>query len=236
MQFNLAWKLAHVLKYNAPTSLLESYSSERLPVVKDMLERTSVLLQQTVDYKANGSDAAFITRPTILHQLGVNYRWSEIVVDEQPSAEEGAEGATAAYRLEDPTILRAGDRAPDSPGLTVVSGGSGITSLFEVFKPHRHTALLFGLDITATLEALHGAPTGSVYTVIVLPKGATMPDALRTLGVNLVVVDSDEYARTYYPPTMQGFDIVVVRPDGVVGAIMKGEEGVKKYLGGVFGI
>jgi len=31
-----------------------------------------------------------------------------------------------------------------------------------------------------------------------------------------------------------GLWVVIVRPDGVVGAIVKGSEGIKKYLSGIF--
>lgn len=239
MQFNLGWKLSLVLKHLAPTSLLTSYSDERLPVVKDMLFRTTALLDQTVAFRAGDADASFMRRPKTLHQLGVNYRWSAIVVDEQPGAQE-AKAVSAAYREEDPTVLRAGDRAPDAPGLAIL-GETSSTSFFSIFKPTHHTALLFTSDVAnvkAKIEVLSTAPAGSVRTIVVLPRGADAEDAgdLKAVGVDEVLVDNDGHAYKYYSPAAAGFTAIVVRPDGVVGVVAKSAEGLKQYLHVVFGM
>lgn len=36
--YNLAWKLASVLKGKSPVSLLDSYEAERIPIAKEVLE------------------------------------------------------------------------------------------------------------------------------------------------------------------------------------------------------
>ncbi|KAI0090682.1 FAD binding domain-containing protein [Irpex rosettiformis] len=232
---NLAWKLSLVLKYpSVQPSLLDSYENERLPVVRDMLFRTTELLKATVNYRAKGQDGtpaepSHMRRPKILQQLGVNYRWSPIVVDEQPK-EEGEEDVSGAYKPEDPSVLKAGDRAPDSPGLVRVDGNEKKKTLFDIFRPTRHTVLLFG-ENQEVLEVLKKAPAGSLYTVLVVPKENSATGA----GVDAVFVDVDGYAHTFYPSVSKGFKTVIIRPDGVVGAIVKGKEGVEKYLKAVFG-
>lgn len=199
------------------------------------------MMHKTKAYKAGSEDTSHVKRDKALHQLGVNYRWSSIVVDEQPGAEE-ANAVSAAYGTEDPAILRAGDRAPDAPGLVPVGGGSDEpTALFSIFKPTRHTALLFASDLAqakSTVEVLKAsAPAGTVHTVLVLPKeyDASDVEALKATPVDAIVVDSNGHAHTYYPPAGAGFTTIVVRPDGVVGAVVKSTDGLKTYLKGVFG-
>ncbi|KAI0691497.1 monooxygenase [Cytidiella melzeri] len=231
--FNLAWKLSLALKYpSVPRALLESYETERLPVVRDMLFRTSELLKQTANYKLKGgTEATHLRRPQILHQIGVNYRGSPVVVEEQ-AKEEGEEEVSGAYRPEDPSVLKAGDRAPDSAGLLRVEGsGEEKNTLFGIFRPNRHTVLLFGED-EETVEVLKNAPTGAIYTVRVVSK----KDEAAGAGVDAVFVDSEGHAHTFYPPAAKGFKVIIVRPDGVVGAIARGREGAGKYLKGVFGV
>lgn len=240
-QFNLGWKLSLVCKSLAHPSLLDSYNAERLPVVQAMLQRTTAILEKTVTYKAGGADTSFINRPKALHQLGVNYRWSPIVVDEQPLSEN--EEVTAAYRPEDHTVLHAGDRAPDSPALKVVHSIKDLdstattTSLFSIFKPTRHTVLFFVSDIgeaSAALRALEAAPAGTIYTVVVLPKDHIDDAGIQPAQVDLVVVDHEGHAYTYYPPAVKGFKTIIIRPDGVVGAVVQSVAGVEKYLRSVF--
>ena len=200
-----------------------------------MLFRTTELLKATVNYRAKDKDGAptepsHMRRPKILQQLGVNYRWSPIVVDEQPK-EEGEEPVSGAYKPEDPSVLKAGDRAPDSPGLVRIDGREEKKTLFDIFRPTRHTVLLFGED-KEVLEVLKKAPAGSLYTVLVVPKESGTTDA----GVDAVFVDVEGYAHTYYPPANKGFKTIIIRPDGAVGAIVKGKDGVEKYLKVVFGV
>lgn len=233
--FNLAWKLNLALKY--PTvpraALLDSYEKERLPIVRDMLFRTTELLRAAFNYREKEgapSEPTHMRRPKILQQLGVNYRGSPIVVDEQPK-EEGEEEVSGAYRPEDPTVLKAGDRAPDSPGLVRANGSEEKKTLFDTYRPTRHTVLLFG-ESPEVLEVIKKVPAGAVYTVLVVSKDGT---AVGT-DVDAVFVDVNEYAHTYYPPVGKGFKTIIVRPDGAVGAIVKGKEGAEKYFKAVFGV
>ncbi|KAI0685279.1 hypothetical protein BC835DRAFT_1421402 [Cytidiella melzeri] len=262
--FNLAWKLALVLKHQSPPSLLTSYTFERLPVAKDVLSLTTKIMEKTVAFKTGGgTDASFAQRPKALHQLGVNHRRSDIVVDEQPDEKQQDEmfDVSAAYRPEDPSVLRAGDRAPDSPGLLRLNlvldrnndklvSEEESTTLFDILSTTRHTALIFpsaaaadvrGQDITETVMALKCAtPRGTIHIVFILinikdcdtnVKFALDGVADRDIDV---FVDGEGHAHAFYPPVKQGFSTIIVRPDAVVGAVVKSREGVEEYLNRVF--
>lgn len=242
-QFNLGWKLSLVCKSLAPASILQIYTDERLPVIREMLDRTTKLLDQTLKFKSDGSNTEGFKRPKILHQLGVHCRWSPLVVDEQPEAKEARKANP--YLDEDPAVLFAGDRAPDAPALRVVARANGTvaeaeeTSLFKTFNPTRHTVLFFAKDayeaqLQSIVSTVHTAPKDPIQMVVILPKG-TVPTPLQAIGgADLVVVDTLGHAADAYPPTSKGFSAIVVRPDGVVGAVARGEEGVTEYIGRVF--
>lgn len=226
----------------ASRTLLESYTTERLPVIAEMLGRTTAILNATVNTAFNAAakktdDAKSpLVRPQILHQLGVNCRWSPIVVDEQPSAPDAVHAG--AYLPEDPTVLYAGDRSPDAPGLVRVCAEGAETrtlSLFEIFGPTHHTVLIFASDAAAAqpiLALLEILSKGVVKSVVILPRSTQIGKEVE--GANFTLVDRDGHAYADYPPVAAGFHTIVVRPDGVVGAVVQGVQGVERYLDGVF--
>ena len=197
-----------------------------------MLGRTTAVLNQTIQKQEGPADPTSGVRPRILHQLGVNCRWSPIVVDEQPEAQDVKNAG--AYLAEDPTVLYAGDRAPEAPCLLVAGAAAAeATSLFSVFGPTHHTVLLFATaaeDTALVLRELDGYPADIVKKVVILPK-----DAAQTAvpGADLTLVDQEGYAHEGYPPVGKGCSVIVVRPDGVVGAVVKGANGIKRYFDGV---
>ena len=223
-QLNLAWKLSLVYKGLSPVSLLDSYTTERLPVIAEMLNITTGILDKML--KASSVEGA-MAREERLNMLGVNYRTSSIVVDEFTNAE-----PVNAYRVIDEGELVAGDRAPDAPGLIPTANGAE-TRLFDVFSATYHTVLVFTPDASATtdiLEVLGRYPEGVVRPVIVLPQGSNTT----TVGQVDVVVDDGGHAYRAYLAVKGEQKVVVVRPDGVVGAIVHGAEGVGAYFGKIF--
>lgn len=216
---------------------------------------TSEIMNKTIAFKT-GEEATFARRPQALHQLGVNYRLSDIVIDEQPALNDD-QIFSAAYKPEDATVLRAGDRAPDAPALLRIEAKdinvSGLVgesiALFDVFKPTRHTALVFlagssnPAAIQETVKALKNAQ-GALHILFVLPKDyeATLnalTSVVRERDCSAedteIVVDTQGYAHTFYPPATQGFPVIIVRPDAAVGAVVKGGEGILRYFKLVFG-
>ncbi|KAF9254743.1 hypothetical protein L218DRAFT_967940 [Marasmius fiardii PR-910] len=217
---NLAWKLALVHKFLSPMDLLDTYTTERVPVIATMLGLTTELLNKT--YKAD-TDNAGLGRPGEMRQLGVNYRGSRIVVDRLGEPER-----VDPYRSGlDGGVIRAGDRTPDAPGLVEVSGATRVERLFDVFKVDSHTILVFGKENLAGIGSW-GYPRDIVQTVIIYPQGAVVDEGAPT--VDYAFVDESGFAYEHYG--MKDRDgVLVVRPDGYVGAVVDGMEGVKEYFG-----
>lgn len=85
-------------------------------------------------------------RTKLIKMLGVNYRWSPIVVDDRDrerTGENGEAGKLSAYGIENPRAgdVRSGDRGPDAPvrSLSGTQGEGGDdarqTTLFKLFSP-----------------------------------------------------------------------------------------------------
>ncbi|KAG8213559.1 hypothetical protein J3R82DRAFT_10212 [Butyriboletus roseoflavus] len=221
---NLAWKLSLAHKGLSPATLLDSYTKERLPIVAEMLNITSGILQQIRE--APTIDRA-MEREKRMNMLGVNCRTSPIVLDEFTHAE-----PVNAYGVLDEGVLVAGDRAPDAPGL-VVAASSAETKLFDVFSPTYHTVLVFAPDAATSvdiLEALRRYHGDVIRPVIVLPQGSEVT----TVAQADIVVDHSGHAYRGYLAVKGEKKVVVVRPDGVVGAIVRGVEGVGAYFVKIF--
>ncbi|KAH7907326.1 hypothetical protein BJ138DRAFT_1137595 [Hygrophoropsis aurantiaca] len=219
--FNLSWKLSLVYKGISPASLLSTYTTERIPVIAEMLNLTTVLLNKTIGRTEATIENAF-ERGQRLYMLGVNYRFSPIVLDEFSDA-----GPVDAYGLIQDGVLIAGDRAPDAPKL--VSNDGKHTRFFDIFRPAHHTVLMFAPDttsVTPIISALSQYQPGIVRPVVVLPSTAPSPNSTDITAL----VDEGGYAYGGYLVKNGETRVVIVRPDGVVGAIVAGEEGVKKYF------
>ena len=228
---NLAWKLALVVKGLAPPSLLDSYHAERAPVVREMLNVTHALADKT--FKTDDKTAWH--RPTALRQLGVHYRWSDIVLDELEK--DGNEIRSTTVEPEDvygagsSGRLHAGDRAPDAPGLRDARIGIE-TKLFNIFNPTRHTILVLESSLAQDVATAVGKyPAGVVQTIVLHTQGAD--NAVTLPNVSAVLVDGEGHAHRAYAAEA-GTSIAVVRPDGVVGALLKGVNGLNKYFSHIF--
>lgn len=190
-------------------------------------------MADTMKYRSGEKDNSAWKRPKYLHMLGINCRWSDIVVDEQPSLGTKEELEENAYGSEDPQVVRAGDRAPDAPGLVGADGTK--TAFFDLFSPAKHTALLFVSDpqeaknILACVKTL---PAETFQVASILPQGSTNVGEFPS--GSLTFVDEEGYGYVNYPPSRNGYPVVIVRPDGTVGAVVKGVEGVERYVKGVF--
>ncbi|KAK0489308.1 FAD binding domain-containing protein [Armillaria novae-zelandiae] len=220
---NLAWKLALVDRGLAAPTLLDTYSQERIPVIAAMLDKTTDLLNKT--FTAGAASAEGWRRGPELYQFGVNYRGSPIVIDE-----EGTPESVDPYRSGEGGPLCAGDRAPDAPGLVSVQGEK--THLFDIFRTSYHTVLIFpgpDLEVKAILDLVKSYPVGTVKSVVILDQNAT--PTVDGFPADFVLTDGDGYARKHYNDRN---GIVVVRPDGIVGALVGGADGLKQYFKGIF--
>jgi len=235
--FNLGWKLALVQRNLAPFSLLDSYTEERLPVVAEMLKQTTALLNRT--FRSKQDDTSVFGGNGALLQLGVNYRWSSIIVDEQREEDDVLEGIEEEDDLVDDAYgiqntgqqISAGDRAPDAPGMVDVnSKNAPARSLFDIFGSSYHTVLIFsdmGNHCLPVIRALRAYPQSTVRSVIIIPPGGRIP--LEVDGADWVLQDSDGHAYSAYPIDT-ACHLVIVRPDGVIGAVVRGREGMEHYF------
>lgn len=236
-QFNLGWKLVLVEKGLAPQALLETYNEERLPVIKCMLQETVKVTKRYSIADNVKKSSSGLANPAYLKQLGINYRWSSIVLDERVLGKPKGEDMDP-YGANSDDAPCAGDRAPNATGLVRVEGASladsQVTSLFDNLSPTRHTALIFGEDashIASIVRGLSVCPPSTVTSVAILPSGTV---ARAVDGVDVALQDRDGTAYDGYRMVKEKTFAVIVRPDGVVGAVVSGFEGVVKYFGGIF--
>lgn len=250
LQVNLAWKIAYVLKGFSNDSVLESYSTERLPVVAEMLNMTTELHNKT--YSGEVAREALASKDKAdglredkperngwfdvkkLSQLDVNYRWSDIVHDERYS---GEVAEMHAYGIEG-RAARAGDRAPDAPDLACCfskNGNDSITRLFDIFTMTKQTMLIFSDDLRtaeALLEAMSQFPEESFQTALIYPSGSET-EAPTTHPIDFIFTDTKGHAYVGYGITSPS-QVVIVRPDSWIGAVATGPEGVREYAKKVF--
>lgn len=165
-----------------------------------------------------------------LHQLGVNYRGSPIVVNEESQANPRA---GSAYN-KGPGVA-AGDRAPNAPGLLDHSRGRAPMQLFDIFGPAHHTALIFRGDQqehVAVSEVLR--PFKGCFRIVLLYFGDS-PSLADAALFDVILEDHAGHAVTGYQIGEKGRPrTVIVRPDAMIGAMVYGAEGVKRYLKKVF--
>lgn len=187
-----------------------------------------------------------------LRMFGINYRGSSIVLDEvAPPAE-----VLDPYKMSPEEPVRGGDRAPEAPDLKILHRNSsgGTTSLFEIFDTTKHTALVFfqsPLAIQEFSRALDNYPNGTMRIVVIHPQGSTERVLIdgKQEGDVVEVLDTKGHA---YGSYLRGVDfhavvasegavsqetrgvVIVVRPDGHVGAIVKDVAGVDRYRRKVF--
>ncbi|KAG5647439.1 hypothetical protein DXG03_009369 [Asterophora parasitica] len=222
--FNLAWKLSLVIRNEASPSLLDTYSEERIPVIKEMLFQTTQLHNKAFVEKANDA----FKRGSTIRQLGINYRWSSIVLDERKGA--GAVEEISAYGGHYDGFLRAGDRAPDASGLADLSATrqSENGRLFDLFGPTHHTVLVFAPALeqySALAESVKLSSKGRVQIAVILK--TSQDKVISWTDADAVLEDREEHAHNGYKIN-DDFGVVVVRPDGVVGAIVGGADGLGK--------
>ncbi|KAF7356154.1 Pentachlorophenol 4-monooxygenase [Mycena venus] len=233
---NLAWKLALVVKGQASTSLLDSYNDERLPVIAEMLGKTTGLLDKTVNADNITGDISRWDRSGPLLMLGVNYRWSVIVLDEQDDGENVAESQKDPYgvRIQG---LKAGDRAPDASELKDTRSGQSGVRLFGVFDLARHTVLVFSSAperYNAVVAQLSRYPEGSAACVGIARAGEGISGAAGQGAVTILEDPNGHAYAAYHSEFKGGCDIVVVRPDGVIGAVVRSPEAVGRYFAKIF--
>lgn len=186
---NLGWKLAAVLG-GADAALLDTYQEERLPIAAWVLGLSTELMNAAVK-----TGQLQFRRDEQTLQLGLNYRHSGLSLDARP----GDEG------------LRAGDRAPQAPGLV---GPAGECTMFDLLRGPHWTLIGMGARWRATITACRDSVPGL--------KGYVIGDA-----------DADYCDRAGNARAAFGADgLFVIRPDNYIGLATDGTDPaqVRNYL------
>jgi 2-polyprenyl-6-methoxyphenol hydroxylase-like FAD-dependent oxidoreductase len=194
--YNLAWKMALVLRGAAAERLLDSYEAERRPVGAEVVARTRAESEGLGRTKRGPDDRLKDT------QMLVNYRDSGWVED----APDGAATDDAP---------RAGDRAPDAEGLRRDHVGFPLR-LFDVLRGTEHVLVLYlgehagryaddvaALGSTATADGL-------IRTVAIAAPSSPAID----LGFPVLHDVHGAFVRTYHAKVGMMW---LIRPDGYIG-------------------
>ncbi len=202
--FNLAWKLALVVRGLCSPTLLASYHLERAPVAAGVLNLTDRLTRMATMRNSVAQSLRDFLLPVVsgidfvgekiadrLTELAVNYRRSPIV-DHHGVAK-----------------LKAGDRAPDAE---LRDEHNQARRIFELLRAPRHVLLVF-LGTTGTTaqaealgSALQGFPADEIDRYRIARGWTGEPAELRDLS---------GLAHGAYGLTNGG--VVLVRPDGYLG-------------------
>jgi hypothetical protein len=166
--------------------------------------------------------------------LGVNCRFSDIVLDEFTMPAEGR--PINAYAVLDEGHLEAGVRAPEAPEMLQVGcRESGVKTLFGLYRPWYHTVLVFSpsvADASQILGALGAYDRSVVVSAVVLPFGIIKASVESPADV--VLIDQQGHGYSAYLVEAGQTKVFVIRPGGVIGAIVHGAEGVKRYFSRIF--
>lgn len=231
--YNLAWKLALVMKQKAEPSILDTYHQERHPIAKSVLSMTDKMTKMATTKNSVLTfirDAAMTIAGTIdklkeqlprrLSQLYFHYELNQIIMN--------------GTHNHPPEKIRAGVRAPDH----TLKRGSDVVRLFELFKGPHHTLLLFSgkkasKNDLKKLEDFYNAFRSHYeihpYFLYRNDENLTFcPDAMHCL------LDREPSTHSHYGITKP--TAVLIRPDGYIGYIQEplDVEIFNKYLSHVF--
>ena len=146
--YNLAWKLAMVLRQEARKELLDSYNEERFPVGQTLLSFTDQAFSVGMSVKGPMATVRNVMLPRVapwllhaksrrarlfrfLSQLAIKYRESSVVGEDQ-------EGAGYAFVH----LLGPGHRAPDAP----YWDGARASSIFSLLQDEHHHLIVFSSE------------------------------------------------------------------------------------------
>ena len=202
-----------------------------MPIIAEMLNKTTELFNRVIETKGDFSRAP----REGMTQLGVCYRGSSIIGEDDIC---DATLKVSGYNKESETAACPGDRAPQVPSLISTTSENTPKTLFDIFSPSHHSVLVFGkkyeehlsLALSSVIERL---PKQTVRSILVLPSESHVNELGATV-YDEVLIDSQGYGYPGYGLPDDKSYIVVVRPDGVVGARVHDVSGVERYFQKIF--
>ncbi len=208
---NLGWKLALVMRGQAPAALLDTYEQDRLPVMRSVLSRTEGLTDVI------GSENPVVRG--LLNHVGPWFGGAAIV---QEAATARISQTALAYRDSPLSAnhahgggLHAGDRVPDMPVRVRGDSGWRADTLLAVLDPSRFVLLV-----------VHADEAG--------PGSEGIGDAVRpwadVIGIADLSAATGEAARARFRAAFgRSAGAFLVRPDGYVG-LATGEHEAARHL------
>jgi hypothetical protein len=248
--YNLAWKLALVVRNRAPESILDSYEAERRPFAASVLETSDksqrqALMKEGLAALIRNNVVGLLSRfPSLLRgrteraaQIAFAYKDSPIIAEERVSLL--ATQLLPDRTKEQPTVLdwhdfasgpAAGERAPD---LRFADG-----TLFDRLRGTHHTVLLFdgkaptsdGYRHLARIADALTARWESLVRPAIVVYGGSAPPELASAPAGSVWLDPGGELHARYGAGSEC--VYVIRPDGYIGfrAHPANEDAVERAL------
>lgn len=184
--FNLAWKVAQVVRWGSSPSLLESYHQERHPVAKRVLETTAVAIRMVEIKNPIAQKMRSAAMEVVGHLEPIQARLraglSQIDVHYPESALNGARGTK---------VLKPGDRVPDVLWRDALSRPHRLHDLFTHFGwtliSREQTMDLSGLDPSRLRQVLLTRTGESDASRVSDPMGAVAEATGLEAGCHLLV-------------------------------------------------
>ena len=225
--YNLAWKLALVVRGASPDSLLDSYSVERRGVVAGVVRgsdlTTRVVTLRNPVAKAIRNHLAgllgefdFVAKRLSrdVSELGVEYHSSPIVAEDRPALLRSGVADAIDFRAGP----HPGDRVPDLP-LEPPPAADGPHHLFGVLHGTKHVLLLFegahGVEDAGPFEAIRDVARAHAADIeaILVVRGDVAPPWIAWEGRTLM----DHLGELHHRFGARGPCLYLVRPDGYLG-------------------
>ena len=202
-----------------------------MPIIAEMLDKTTELFNRVIETKGDFSRAP----REGMTQLGVCYRGSSIIGEDDIC---DTTLKVSGYNKESETAACPGDRAPQVPSLISTIDEHNPKALFDIFSPSHHSVLVFTQRYEEHLalalsNVINRLPGQAVRSILVLPSESNL-NKLGTTVYDEVLIDSGGHAYAAYGLSGDESFIVVVRPDGVVGARVREVSGIERYFRKIF--
>lgn len=221
--YNLAWKLALVIRGLADPTMLDSYEAERTPVADAVLRlagqlATMLTLSNPVSQQLRNHLMPMLNGlGAVGHQIAVQDSQLSIDYDSSPIVSEYHHGRFGQVRFSGGP--KAGQRAPDTGPLQTADGTA--VRLYDLLRGVHHTLVLFGgpepdaaswQELIAIEQAAREQCGASIRTYVVVD-GTSIPDELA--GVSGALLDTEAAAHHRYQADLP--TLYLIRPDGYIG-------------------
>ena len=202
-----------------------------MPIIAEMLGKTTEIFNKVLEKRG---DLSLILRNADISQLGVSYRGSSIIGEDNICH---TTLKVPGYNKDSATAACPGDRAPEVPSLINATGERKHETIFGILSPSHHSILVLTKkpeesSALALSSVINRLPRNTVHSVLILPSESNDNEFGKVYDE--VFIDSGDHAYASYglPNDMSYF--VVVRPDGVVGARVDEIAGVERYFQKIF--